>query len=177
MLPSAYHQLVQALDLLPAIGPKAADRLAQHILNSGQAKTLLQALDAAHTEIKRCSQCQGYSNQELCLLCANPQREQQKLLVLANVNHQVLAEENGWTGHYFILHGLLSPMVGTGPSQLGINKLQQHLIAQKVQQVTQVIIALEDNAEGRATSQYIQSLPELTGVETQVVAWKNWIAH
>src|SRR5690554_5001812 len=115
MLPSAYHQLVQALDQLPAIGPKAADRLAQHLLNSGQAKSLLQALDTAYTEIKRCQQCQTYSVTELCQHCSNPQREQQKLLVLANVNHQSQAEQSGWTGHYFILHGLLSPMVGIGP--------------------------------------------------------------
>lgn len=174
MLPSAYHQLVQALDQLPAIGPKAADRLAQHILNNGQAKALLQALEAAHIEIKRCKQCQSYSNSELCQHCANPAREQQKLLVLANVNHQVLAEENGWQGHYFILHGLLSPMVGTGPSQLGIDILQQRLATQSIKQV---VIALDDNAEGRATSQYIQSLPELTAVKTQVISWKNWIAH
>lgn len=174
MLPSAYHQLVQALDQLPAIGPKAADRLAQHILNNGQLQPLLQALTVASKEIQRCKHCQSYSTAELCPLCVNPQRQQSKILVLANINHQLQAEEKGWQGSYFILHGLLSPMVGIGPSQLALNKLQQRLLSQQIQQV---IIALEDNAEGRATSQFIQSLPELTNISVEDARWQNWISH
>lgn len=174
MLPSAYHQLVQALDQLPAIGPKAADRLAQHILNHGQAQLLWQALEKAHNDIQRCTQCQSYSSTELCPVCANSQRQQHKVLVLATVNHQVQAEEKGWQGTYFILHGLLSPMVGVGPSQLAINKLHQRLLTPTIDQL---VIALEDNAEGRATSQYIQSLPELTSLNIEDISWKNWIAH
>lgn len=174
MLPSAYHQLVQALDQLPAIGPKAADRLAQHILNNGQLQPLLKALTVAAQEIQRCSQCQSYSTAELCQLCVNPQRQQDKILVLASINHLQQAEDNGWQGSYFVLHGLLSPMVGVGPSQLAINRLQQRLQTQPIQQV---IVALESNAEGRATSQYIQSLPELISVNVECIEWQSWIAH
>lgn len=174
MLPSAYHQLVQAFDQLPAIGPKAADRLAQHILNHGQLQPLLHALTVAEQEIQRCKLCQSYSAAELCLICADVQRQQNKILIVANVNHQQQAEDNGWQGAYFILHGLLSPMVGVGPSQLALNKLQQNLLAQDIQQV---VIALEDSAEGRATSQFIQSLPELAHINIKDVHWNNWIAH
>ena len=174
MLPSAYHQLVQALDQLPTIGTKAAERLAQHILNTGQLQPLLQALSAADSEIQRCRQCQSYSANEHCLLCTDPQREQDRILVVANVNHQQLAEEQGWKGTYFVLHGLLSPMVGIGPNQLAIAQLQRLLSQQPIQQV---IIALEDNAEGRATSQFIQSLPELAAINVQAISWKHWIAH
>src|SRR5690554_5727565 len=95
MLPSAYHQLVQALDQLPTIGTKAAERLTQHILTTGQLQPLLQALSAADAEIQRCKQCQSYIVDEHCLLCIDPQREQEKILVVANVNHQQLAEEQG----------------------------------------------------------------------------------
>lgn len=174
MLPSAYHQLVQALDQLPAIGPKAADRLAQHILNNDQVEPLLQALNAAAADIKRCQQCQSYSTETHCTLCANPQRQHKKILVLANINHLQQAEDSGWQGRYFILHGLLSPMVGIGPSQLALDKLQQQLLSSPIEQV---VIALENNAEGRATSQYIQSLPELNDIPTEGTHWQSWIAQ
>lgn len=171
-LPAAYQQLVQALDQLPAVGPRAAARLAQHLLNDGQGHTLLQALQQALNGVQRCQRCRLYSSELLCSCCTNPQRDTTALLVLAGVDEQQQAEQQGWQGQYFILHGLLSPMAGRGPAQLGLTQLRQRLLDES--QLQHIVIALEDSAEGRATRQFIEALPELKGRQLLRDDWQSW---
>lgn len=172
-LPAAYLQLVQALDQLPAVGPRAAARLAQHLLNSGDGAVLMQALQRAGNEVQRCRGCRCYSQSELCDICSDEQRDTSRWLVVAGVEELLQAEQAGWTGQYFVLHGLLAPMAGRGPNQLGLDQLQQR--AATAAQPLQITLALESTAEGRATSAFIVSLLATTGVELAVHDWTEWL--
>lgn len=172
-LPKAYVQLVQALDQLPTVGPLAAERFAQHLLNTEQGAHLQRALNQALAELKRCEHCQAYSQENCCELCADTERHQHGVLVVASVAQQQQALAAGFAGQIFILHGLLSPLAGIGPKQLRLDKLKTLLTHTKAQSI---ILALEDSAEGRATRQFIQEFTELSSKEVQALSWENWLA-
>lgn len=172
-LPAAYQQLINAIDQLPAIGPRAAARLAQHLLIEGQ-EPLLQALLRAKQELKLCTLCQSFSTHSICSCCEDMQRDQSALLIVASIEEQQLAEQKGWRGLYFVLHGLLSPMANRGPKKLGIPLLQQRLISADIRKIC---IALEASAEGKATSQFISYLPEMSGKDVECINWSEWLAR
>lgn len=174
VLPAAYLQLVQALDQLPAVGPRAAARLAQHLLNSDAADVLLQALQRAGHEVQQCHQCRCYSRTEVCDLCADQQRDNSRWLIVAGVDEVQQAEQAGWRGQYFVLHGLLAPMSGRGPNQLGLDQLQQRVVA--AARPLQITLALESTAEGRATSAFIASMLATAGVELVPQDWTEWLS-
>ena len=172
-LPAAYLQLVQALDQLPAVGPRAAARLAQHLLNSSDGHALMQALQRAGSELQQCRQCRHYSSTALCGICSNEQRDASRWLVVAGVDELQQAEQAGWRGLYFVLHGLLAPMSGRGPNQLGLDQLQQRVVA--AARPLQITLALESTAEGRATGAFITSMLATTGVELVLQDWTEWL--
>lgn len=172
-LPAAYQQLINAIDQLPAIGPRAAARLAQHLLIEGQ-EPLLQALLRAKQELTLCRYCQSFSAQSICSCCQDAQRDQSSLLIVANLEEQQLAEQKGWRGLYFVLHGLLSPMANRGPKKLGIPLLQQRLSGADIKTVC---IALEASAEGKATTQFISYLPEVVGKDVECISWSEWLVR
>lgn len=170
MLPAAYQQLVSAIDELPSVGPRAAARLAQHLLISGQWRLLRDALEQA-SGILLCRHCRLYSAEEICTVCADPARNNKMLLVVAGMDDAVQAEQVGWRGHYYVLHGLLSPMTGIGPAQLGLPALAERAADPDLREI---IVALDDSAEGRATSAFIrQLLQPATAVLTEL-SWQRW---
>src|SRR5690606_3323348 len=173
LLPAAYQQLVQALDQLPAVGPRAAARLAQHLLNSDAGAALLQALQRAGAEVTQCRHCRCYSNADLCGLCGNEQRDRTRWLVVAGVDELQQAEQAGWRGLCFVLHGLLAPMSGRGPNQLGLGQLQQRVAT--AARPLQITLALESTAEGRATAAFIASMLAVAGVEVVLQDWTEWL--
>lgn len=171
-LPTSYVALVQALDQLPGIGQKAASRLAQHLLVNVQGQPLLSALQQAVSTVQLCQKCRSLCTDSLCERCKNPDALQSSILVLAGCDEQQAALELGWTGQFFILHGLLSPMLGIGPKQLQLSLLKKRLTEQKMP----VIIAVDDSVEGRTTAQFIVSLLP-SDVEVQWLPWPQWLAQ
>ncbi len=170
MLPAAYQQLVSAIDELPAIGPRAASRLAQHLLISGRLTVLREALDRA-AAISLCSRCRLFTCSDVCSVCADEDRDAGRILVVAGMDDVMQAEGIGWQGRYFVLHGLLSPMAGLGPSQLGLSALA-NLAARA--DVHRIIIALDESAEGRATSVFIRQLLQSDTAEVSELSWQRW---
>ncbi|MCD8521596.1 MAG: hypothetical protein LRY66_01295 [Saccharospirillaceae bacterium] len=169
-LPAAYRQLIECFDALPGIGPRAAARLAQHVLEHDLGARLQQAIQCARDTLQHCSQCRSYSLAPVCTLCADAGRQQSQLLVLAGVDDQAFWEGAGYRGGYFILHGLLSPVAGIGPRQLHLPQLKQRVesLLAGLQSDSKcpgpaarslsLLIVLEPSVEAEATAQFIDDM-------------------
>lgn len=165
-LPKVYTELVMALDALPGLGNKAATRLAQYLLRNKDA-ALYRCLHEANA-LQLCQHCQTFSATPLCSLCDAPSSPD--YLVVRSVEEQMQAKEKGFTGRYFVLHDLLSPAQGVGPKQLGLDKLSAHLDAP-----ISLCIALEDSAEGRATTEFIRQLAKQKNCQVTSCTWPQWL--
>ena len=166
----AYLALIQALDALPSIGEKAAERLATHLVLHKDAP-LYQALVAAQ-QLQPCALCRTISAQTCCALCQDSSREN-RILVLKSMSQQKIAEEKGWKGRYFILHSYLSPAQGVGPKQLDL----ESLLNQALSTQAEVVLALEASAEARATSEFIGQMLKLKQGKVLQQEWSQWLRH
>ena len=167
---SLLEQLVEALRCLPGVGPKSAQRMALHLLERDRdgGVHLSAVLEAAMERIGRCSVCRDLTENEVCRICANDQRDQ-SLLCIVESPSDVLAIENatGYRGRYFVLMGRLSPLDGLGPVDLGLDQLAEHL---KSQPPAEMIIATNPTVEGEATAFYLQRMAEKHDVSVSRIA-------
>lgn len=148
-------ELIDSLRVLPGVGQKSAQRMALFLLerNRHGAERLSQALLEAVTRIRRCNECQNFSEQDICNLCQDTQREDALLCVVESPSDLLAIEDaHYFKGRYFVLNGSLSPLDGRGPEQIGLPKLQA-----KVEQgpVREIILATNPTIEGEATAHYI----------------------
>lgn len=153
-------QLITALRALPGVGHKSAQRMAYQLLlrQRGQAKRLAQALTHALTEVGQCHRCRDLSEEALCAICQNDQRDPRVLCVVESPLDILAFEQIGtYHGRYFVLHGQLSPLDGLGPSELGLSQLAD-LLAEG--QIEEVIIATSPTMEGEATAFYLEQLAD-----------------
>ena len=173
ILPAAYQQLVGAFDQLPAIGPRAAARLAQHLLNhAAEGQNLRSALEHASV-VRRCVHCRLYCTGDRCTVCGDETRDSSRWLIVAGIDEVLQAEQAGWRGRYFVLHGLLSPATGIGPKQLGLDQLQQQV--RQSGDGVRWVVALDGSAEGRATAVFIRNLIQGEAVTLQCCDWHDWL--
>jgi recombination protein RecR len=164
-------QLMEALQCLPGVGPKSAQRMTLHLLERDRAggEYLAQALLRALERVGRCQRCRNLSEEALCPICSSPRRDGRTLCVV-ETPADVLAVElaGGYAGVYFVLLGRLSPIDGIGPGELGLDKLVQRI---RDEQIREVILATNPTVEGEATAFYITE--QLRGLEVSV----SRIAH
>ncbi len=149
------NQLVDALQVLPGVGPKTAIRNALFILqhNRDAGIKLSTALKDAVENIRRCTQCRTLTEEAVCNICANPRRDQSVLCVVESPSDILAIEETAtFSGRYFVLHGRLSPIDGVGPADLGLNELRDLVLSLGVREV---ILATNTTVEGEATAHYI----------------------
>ena len=148
-------RLIEALQVLPGVGPKSAQRMAFNLLkhNREGACSLAALLKESMQNIGQCSRCRNFSEQTVCGLCKDPKRNPSELCVVESAT-DVLAIEKmaGFHGHYFVLHGRLSPIDGIGPAHLGINQLIERV---RTTDVAEVILATNPTVEGETTAHYI----------------------
>jgi recombination protein RecR len=150
--------LIDALRVLPGVGPKSAQRMAFHLLQEGRAgaQGLASTLQRALERVGRCRQCRMLTESELCSICANQQRDPTLLCVVESPADVVAIEQSGgYRGRYFVLMGHLSPLDGIGPDQLGGREFEQLLAAG---QVREVILATNPTVEGEATAHFLSQL-------------------
>ena len=163
-------QLIEALRCLPGVGPKSAQRMALHLLERDRegGRHLSAILAAAMERIGRCSQCRNLTEEELCRICANPQRDA-ALLCIVESPTDVLAIEHatGYQGRYFVLMGHLSPLDGIGPAELGLEELAQRLADAPPREL---IIATNPTVEGEATAYYLQRMAQKHGIAVSRIA-------
>ena len=155
---------------LQGIGRKTALRLVLHLLRQDETltDTLAQSLIEARHEIKRCRCCHNISDDELCPICSNPQRDKSMICVVENVQDVMAVEATQqFNGLYHVLGGVISPMDGIGPNDLEIDSLVERVGEGGV---SEVILALASTMEGDTTSFYITRRLAPTGVKVSMIA-------
>ncbi len=158
LYPPSLLQLIEALRVLPGVGPKSAQRMAFHLLerNRTGAQVLSTSLQAASKDIGQCQRCRMFAELELCPVCASTSRDQSLLCVVESPADVVAVEQSGsYKGLYFVLMGHLSPLDGIGPDELGLSQLEDLFRAGHVQEA---ILATNPTVEGEATAHFIAEL-------------------
>lgn len=162
----ALSRLVDALRCLPGIGPKSAQRMVFHLLQHQRQRGLHLAtcLEDAMQNIHHCQRCNNYTTDEVCVLCRNKARDIATLCVVESpADVTAIEQSNAYHGSYYILMGKISPLDGIGPEDINLEKLQQLIICENIQEV---ILALSPTIEGQATVHFIQELlrPHTTNI-------------
>ncbi len=167
----AIEALKRALRRLPGIGPKAAQRIAFHLLGRDRAaaRDIARALEQAVARVGHCQVCNNFSETEMCTICASPRRATGLLCVVESPADLVSLEQSGaFSGTYFVLMGRLSPLEGIGPEQIGIPRLENLLEGGAVREV---ILATNATVEGEATAHYISEIAHRRGLLATRIAY------
>jgi len=168
--PSSLEELIDALRCLPGVGPKAAQRMAYHLLQRDKpgAQRLSTALGRAVQAIRRCAKCNSFTEEELCALCSSPKRDPSLLCVVETPADLLMMEQTlAYNGLYFVLMGRLSPLDGIGPRDIGLDVLQRRA---NDPEVREVIVATNFTNEGEATAHYIGELLKGRGIRLSRIA-------
>lgn len=171
MSTSLLDELTQALQCLPSVGPKSAQRMVYHLLDKNRqgALKLSNVLERAVHEIGHCKQCRTFTESELCNLCINEKRNNNGVICVVEMPVDVLAIEQTalFSGTYFVLMGHLSPLDGVGPDQLGLNLLESQLSSGNI---SEVILATNPTVEGEATAYYIAEMAKKFNIKVSRIA-------
>jgi len=163
-------RLISALNALPGVGPKTAQRMAFRLLQEGRtaASELSAALQAALASVGRCHRCRMLTEGELCSICASPQRDASLLCVVESPADVIAVESSAsYRGRYFVLMGHLSPLDGIGPEELGLPQFDRLLAEGSVREV---ILATNPTVEGEATAHVLAGLAQQRGIASSRIA-------
>lgn len=155
MFSERFDDLVNALRILPSVGPKSAQRMALHLMmkNREGAMLLSHSLHEASLYLRTCALCHSLTENEVCDLCLSTDRNANLLCVVESPADVMAIEQSGsFTGKYYVLGGHLSPLDGVGPDEIGIPHLIQRL---GQEDINEVIVATNSTVEGEATAHYI----------------------
>ena len=164
------ERLVQALRVLPGVGPRSAQRMAFHLLQHERAGAdeLARALTDALASVQRCAECNNFSEQEVCSLCSSSRRDRALLCVVETPADLAMVEQTlSYSGMYFVLMGRLSPLDGVGPRDIGLERLLARAANGEVQEV---ILATNFTNEGEATAHYIAEMLRARNVKATRIA-------
>ncbi len=156
--PEPVARLIDALQRLPGIGPKTAQRLTFFLLKrpADEVRELSESLVAVKDKIVYCRTCFNVTDEDPCRLCADPARDARLLCVVEEPNDLLAMERTGeYRGRYHVLLGALSPLDGVGPDDLKVRELLARIEAGAVEEV---ILATNPNVEGEATALYLAKL-------------------
>ena len=155
MFSQRFEQLVQALRVLPSVGPKSAQRMALHLVmkNRQGAVGLADALSEAANYIHACQICHSLTENDICDICASSTRDGTLICVVESPADVLAIEQSGsFGGKYHVLGGHLSPLDGIGPEEIGIPAFIERL---KDHHIKEVILATNATVEGQATAHYL----------------------
>jgi recombination protein RecR len=165
------NQLIQALQCLPGVGTKSAQRMAFHLLDKDRegGDRLANVLDRAMRAIRNCDLCRMLTEEQLCRFCASDRRDVAQMCVVETPADLLAIEQSGaYRGRYFVLMGHLSPIDGIGPSELGLELLETRF---KSEQFAEVVLATSVTVEGDATAHLIAALAHKHGVRASRIAY------
>ena len=168
--PEPVARLIEALQRLPGIGPKTAQRLTFFLLKrpEDEVRELATALVAVKDSISYCGTCFNVTDQEPCRICADPARDASVLCVVEEPNDLLAMERTGeFKGLYHVLLGALSPLDGIGPDDIKVRELLARLEGGTTKEV---ILATNPNVEGEATALYLAKLLRPLGVRITRIA-------
>ena len=165
------ERLIEQFAKLPGIGRKGATRLAYQVLAMDRAQALefAQAIEQAHTKIHRCRVCQNFTENEVCSICSDENRDKSTICVVENPRDVTAFERTReYRGLYHVLHGLISPMDGIGAEHLTVKELLARLTES---QVKELIMATNPTVEGEATAMYLARLVKPFGIKVTRLAY------
>jgi recombination protein RecR len=169
-LPEPIIALISALGKLPGIGPRSAERLALHLVQSDidEVRQLAQTLVAARERIRTCPTCGALTEQTPCAFCASAKRDATLVCLVERPVDIISIEKAGtYRGKYHVLGGKISPINGVGPEDLRIAELETRLTCEPIQEI---IVALGTDVEGDATSYYLAKRLAGKGVKVSRIA-------
>ena len=154
MYPDSLKDLIESFKMLPGIGEKTAERLAFFLINQDEEKTnyFADSIVNAKSKIHECEICNNITDKEICDICSNKLRDSNILCVVEDVKSIFLFEKVGtFNGKYHVLKGLISPLDGIDPDDIGIDKLIKRVKNEKFEEI---IIAVKPSIEGETTALY-----------------------
>jgi recombination protein RecR len=164
------QELIDELGKLPGIGPKSAQRIAFHIVQSERVDVnrLVDVLRIVKEKVRFCAKCFNVAEEEECKICRDPRRDNSTICVVEESKDVVAIERTReFRGKYHVLGGAISPIDGIGPEQLRIRELLTRLSDSNI---TEVIIATDPNLEGEATATYLARTIKPLGIKISRLA-------
>ena len=164
------QDLIDELGKLPGIGPKSAQRIAFHLVQSERVDVnrLVEVLRLVKEKVRFCSSCFNVAEEEECKICRDPRRETTTICVVEESKDVVAIERTReFRGKYHVLGGAISPIDGIGPEQLRIRELLARLSDSNI---IEVIIATDPNLEGEATATYLARTIKPLGIKISRLA-------
>jgi recombination protein RecR len=162
--------LIKELSKLPTIGPKSAERMALSLIKApvARSKALADAIVNARENTRKCNLCNYFAEADLCPICQKQHMRDKVICVVEDPQDVIAIERTGYyKGLYHVLWGKLSPLDGTGPSDLYFDKLKTRL---NQSSINEVIIATSSSREGETTAQYIKQILKPLGVRVSRIA-------
>ena len=170
MYEGAIQDLIDELGRLPGIGPKSAQRIAFHIIQSERVdiSRLADVLRTVKEKVKFCTECGNISEEELCRICRDPRRDPTSICVVEESKDVIAIEKTReFRGKYHVLGGAISPIDGIRPENLRIRELMVRLAATEIQEI---IIATDPYLEGEATATYLSRMLKPLGMKVSRLA-------
>jgi len=170
MLPEPVQQLIGALNKLPGIGPRSAERIALHIVQSDPAivRQLAQIITEVRERIRTCPICGALTEQTPCAICTDSRRDATLVCLVERAVDIISIEKSaGFRGKFHVLGGKISPLNGVEPEDLRIAELEARLEREPIKEI---ILALGTDVEGDATSFYLAKRLAAKGVKVTRIA-------
>jgi len=164
------QRLIEALRVLPGVGPRSAQRMAYQLLQRDRegAKELALALEDALATVRHCAKCNNFAEDEVCALCRSPRRDHSLLCVVETPADLAVVEQTlSYSGMYFVLMGRLSPLDGVGPRDIGLDRL---LARATDSEIREVILATNFTNEGEATAHYVAEMLRARDIKVSRIA-------
>jgi recombination protein RecR len=164
------QDLINALRVLPGVGPKSAQRMALYLLERERdaALSLAACIESAIEHVAQCQSCRNLTEQDLCSICSNARRDKRTVCVVESPADVIAIEQSAtYSGVYFVLHGKLSPIDGVGPKEIGLPELEARFEAGDFDEI---IVATNPSMEGEATAYYISEKAKKYDIKTTRIA-------
>ena len=160
MLPKALTDVIDALGMLPGVGPRTAERYAYYLFKSNEkiSDSIAEALGALHSGVKSCPVTFALidADEEVSELYSNPERDHTTIMVVEEpLDIYAIEATHGYKGTYHVLGGAISPIDGITPDQLHISELVERV---KKDNATEVIIATNPSVEGESTALLLEKV-------------------
>jgi len=171
MLPDSITALIAVLSKLPGIGPRSAERIALHLVQTetGVVQHLADTIVTARERIHFCETCGALTEKSPCAICDDARRDGALLCVVERAVDILSVEKSGtFRGKFHVLGGKISPLDGVEPEDLRIAELEKRLT---LEPITEIVIALGTDVEGDATSNYLAKRLPRPGLKISRIAY------
>lgn len=160
MYPDSLKNLIEAFKLLPGVGEKTAERMAFYILelDNEDVTFFSESVTLAKQKLHKCRICNNITDMDICNICSDDSRNKSVLCIVEDYKSLYMFEKtNVYNGVYYIINGLISPLNGVNPEDIGLERLLKYVNDNNFEEI---IIAVKPNIEGETTSLYIKRILE-----------------